>query len=236
MEVLDFLKIKPNQYGAGYGSWLGHGSGDGSGFGFGYGDRFGSGAGRAAGHGSFVGSGFGFGYDDGRGSGYGRGYGDGHGYGSGDGYKIKILNANEVHYVDDIPCIFRSIKGNIAKVTIINQHNYQDEGIAYIAKNDYFFAHGDTIREAVEALNAKYYATLDIETKIAEFKKLFTNGAVDVKTLHTWHGILTGSCEYGRSQFQKEHGLKDDDTLSLDEFITLTQNAYGREIIKKLKE
>jgi len=138
--------------------------------------------------------------------------------------------------VDDIPCIFHSIKGNIAKVTIINQHNYQDEGIAYIAKNDYFFAHGDTIREAVEALNAKYYATLDIETKIAELKKLFQKGAVDVKTLHTWHGILTGSCKLGRSQFQQEHGLKNANKLTLNEFITLTENAYGREIIKKLKE
>lgn len=166
-------------------------------------------------------------------------YGAGHGRvavgGSGTGYKIKILNANEVHYVDNIPCIFHSIKGNIAKVTIINQWNYQDEGIAYIAKNDYFFAHGKSIREAVEALNAKYYATLDTEGKIVEFKKLFQNGAVDVKTLHTWHGILTGSCELGRSQFQKEHGLSDDDTLTIDEFIALTKNAYGSAVIEKIK-
>ena len=226
MEVLDFLKIKPNQYGYGYG----HGPGDGYGAGslFGVGHGYGFGAGYGAGSLFGVGHGYGFGAGSGR--------GDGDGSGDGAGYKIKTLNSNEVHYVDDIPCIFRSIKGNIAKVTIVNQQNYQDEGIAYIAKNDYFFAHGRTIREAVEALNAKYYATFDTEGKIVEFKKLFQNGAVDVKTLHTWHGILTGSCKLGRSQFQQEHGLKDDDKLTLNEFIALTENAYGSRIIEKLKD
>ena len=240
MEVLDFLKIKPNQYGSGYGDGDGCGDGnecgggDGRGYGAGYEYGRGSGSGHGTGYGDEAGNGYGFGYEHE----YRNGDEEGVRFGllSGKGYKIKILNANEVHYVDDIPCIFRSIKGNIAKVTIINQHKYQDEGIVYIAKNDYFFAHGRTIREAVEALNAKYYVSLDIETKISEFKKLFQKGAVDVKTLHTWHGILTGSCQYGRSQFQKEHGLKNANKLTLNEFIALTQNVYGSHVIEKLKE
>jgi hypothetical protein len=55
-----------------------------------------------------------------------------------------------------------------------------------------------------------------------------------VKELYDWHGLLTGSCRFGRSEFQKEHHLKDTDELTLEQFVALTQAAFGGAKIKEL--
>ena len=40
----------------------------------------------------------------------------------------------------------------------------------------------------------------------------------------------------GRESFVKNHDLNMEDEFTVDEFIELTENDYGSEIIKKLKE
>ena len=55
-----------------------------------------------------------------------------------------------------------------------------------------------------------------------------------VKELYSWHGALTGSCRFGRDEFQKEHNLKDEDTLSLEEFVKLTGDAFGGDKVRSL--
>ena len=58
-----------------------------------------------------------------------------------------------------------------------------------------------------------------------------------VKDFYDWHHKLTGSCEMGRNEFAKDHGIDlDNDMMTVDEFIKLTENAYGGEIIRKLKK
>lgn len=55
------------------------------------------------------------------------------------------------------------------------------------------------------------------------------------KELYKWHNILTGSCEFGRREFCKDHKIDiDKDLLTVNEFIALTVNEYGGDIITQL--
>ena len=49
---------------------------------------------------------------------------------------------------------------------------------------------------------------------------------------------LTGSCEMGRREFAKSHGysMKEDELLTVEEFIELTKDSYGGSVIRKLRE
>ena len=53
---------------------------------------------------------------------------------------------------------------------------------------------------------------------------------------YRWHTLLTGSCELGKKAFAESRGIDlEKDMFSVGEFIGLAENAYGAEIIKKLK-
>lgn len=55
--------------------------------------------------------------------------------------------------------------------------------------------------------------------------------------LFEWHNTLTGSCKLGREQFCRENNIDiEKDSFTIEEFIKLTANSYGGEIIKKLKD
>lgn len=219
-EIKKFLYGYGDGYGDGYG--YGDGNGDGSGYGDGNGDGYGNG------------SGYGDGYGDGNGTGNGDGNGNGSGNGDGSGYKIKMFKGCKVYYVDNIPCVFKSVHSNFASVEIIDTTTFTTAK-AFLGKFENCIAHGETIREAIEDARNKYYQSLDFEEVkeklLAEFK---SKNKLTVKELYNWHGILTGSCRFGRSQFQQEHNLKDDDLLSLEEFVKLTGSAFGGDKIKAL--
>ena len=55
--------------------------------------------------------------------------------------------------------------------------------------------------------------------------------------LFRWHNLLTGSCEMGRRAFCRDRGI-DIDTASftVKEFVKLTCDSYGKEVIRKLAE
>ena len=68
-------------------------------------------------------------------------------------------------------------------------------------------------------------------------KALFSRSAdkkLPVCTLYEWHGMLTGSCRFGRDEFMRTHALKDDDRLTLKEFVNLTATHFGGDKIQKL--
>ena len=216
--------------GSGSGDGYGDGSGSGSGSGDGYGD--GSGSGSGSGYGSGDGSGSGSG--DGSGSGYGSGYGygDGSGYGYGDG--IKVFNGDKVYLVDDMQTIFISIRGNVAKGYIL-QSDLQLKP-CFIVKENNKFAHGETLRDAFDSLQEKLYDDSTEEERIEAFKKKFPEYDVkyDNGDLFIYHHVLTGSCRMGRESFVSDRGLSLEAKTSIREFVELTQNAYGGDIIKKL--
>ena len=240
--IKEFLNI-----GSGYG--CGSGSGDGSGYGSGYGCGSGSGYGDGSGYGSGCGSGSGYGYGDGSGygsgcgdgSGYGSGCGSGSGSGSGSGYGygygcgVKKVNNHDIYIVDDTPTIITALFNNYAKGYIVG--NDLTLKPCYIAKNGDIFAHGKTLREAVTALQDKLFEDMPEEERIAAFIECHDyDGVYSNSDLYDWHHKLTGSCEMGRQQFAKDHGIDLDGKMSIKEFIKLTKNAYGGEIIKKLEK
>ena len=110
--------------------------------------------------------------------------------------------------------------------------------VTYIAKKENKFAHGKTLQEAVEAVNAKVIASKSVEERIQLFVEAFPMIDTFVKgeELFRWHNILTGSCMQGRKMFCQEKKINLEHEFTIAEFITLTINAYGGGVIKQLRE
>ena len=242
-----------NEAGSGYsdGSGYGYGAGDGYGYGSGYSD--GSGYGSGSGDGSGSGAGYGYGAGDGYGygsgysdgSGYGSGSGDGYGYGAGDGYGsgsgagygdgIKMFDGKAVYQVDGIPTIIDKVMLSLAKGYILN--NDFTLTPCRIAKENGYFAHGKTCKEAQEALQAKIFENMDTEQTIDKFIETFKKGEkYPGHMFYEWHHYLTGSCKMGRDSFVHNHGINLDDMYTVDEFMELCKNDYGCEIFQQLSD
>ena len=183
------------------------------------------------------GSGYGSGCGSGCGSVCGDGCGSGYGYGSGcgSGCGIKSINGNSIYVVDSIPTIITNVKGNIAKGFILQS----DLSLTpcFIAKENNQFSHGNTLHEAFESLREKLYDDSTEEERILKFKEHFSDFSrkYSAKDLFIWHHVLTGSCKAGREAFCKDKGIDvDNDRFTVYEFIELTKNSYGGEIIRKL--
>ena len=230
--------------GSGNGCGSGNGYGDGDGCGSGNGDSYGCGYGCGSGSGYGCGSGSGYGDGSGCGSGNGDGYGcgsgngDGYGCGSGNGYQIKKHTKRDVHYIDSVPTIIVSIFGNYAKGFVIREDTFELTK-CYLAKDPVSgkVAHGDTLKEASDALYEKIMDSMTVQEKIESFCAQFEKGKkYKGKVFFDWHHILTGSCMFGRKQFVDERHLSLEDEYTVDQFIEICENAYGAERIKKLKE
>ena len=200
---------------------------------------FGCGSGDGSGSGYGDGSGSGYGDGSGSGSGHGSGYGDGSGHGSGyggSGDGIKTFCGEAVYLIDGVQTILRRIKGNVAKGAVLNGDLTLTP--CYVVRQGNLFAHGRTLREAMEALRDKLFEDMPEEERIEAFRKEHQAGVkYPCRDLYDWHHRLTGSCEMGRKQFAADRGIDvDRDELTVEEFIALTRNAYGGEVIRKLEE
>ena len=248
METIDKIKafLKVNEYpcgcgyGDGYSSGYGNGNGDGNGNGSGCGDGYGNGYGDGNGYGSGCGDGYssGYGNGDGDGSGCGDGYGNGYGNGFGnyDG-NIKSLNGQPVYIIDEIQTIITQVVGQYAKGFILGGDLTMTP--CYIAKCGNYFAHGERLRDAFADAVYKYEQDLPVEERIANFNSTFPDNdkPVKVSILYVWHNRLTGSCAMGRQAFAKEHNIDiGTDSMTVSEFVRLTENSYGGDVIKLLKQ
>ena len=167
-------------------------------------------------------------------SGSGSGSGAGSGSGSGDG-GLSVLNGHSVYLIDNVPTIILSIHMALAKGFILNS----DLTISpcYVVKGDRMFAHGETPQEAQEALRKKMFENMDPDEAIEKFFDTFKKGeCYSGHDFFDWHHYLTGSCEMGRTAFVRNRGIDLDKTYTVDEFIELTENDYGRNVIRRLKE
>ena len=238
-KIHDFLYGDGSGYGDGYGYGSGYGAGDG------YGDGAGSGYGDGAGSGYGYGAGDGYGYGDGYGAGDGYGSGAGSGYcsGAGSGYcyssiwgkGLGAINGHKIHMIDDLQTIIYHVHGNIARGAIV----MEDLSLrpCYICKQGGKFAHGDTLREAMEALREKLYEDMPEEERIQAFVDAHKAGQRYPNTDYfDWHHRLTGSCKAGREAFVRNHGLDMAGSMTPEEFIRLTEHDYGGEIIRQLRD
>ena len=214
------------------GDGYGYGSGDGYGYGSGDGDGYGSGDGDGYGYGDGYGSGDGYGY----GSGDGYGYGDGYGSGSGDGsgYGIKSFNGEPIYRIDGVNTLIRSVRGNTAHGAIVNADLTLTP--CYIVKQGNVFAHGETLREAMEALRGKLFKDMPEDERIDTFlRETDREKAYPTQYFYDWHHRLTGSCDMGRKQFARDHGVDlEHGIMTLAEFLELTKDAYGGDVIRKV--
>ena len=188
------------------------------------------------GNGNGYGNGNGNGDGNGNGNGDGCGYGNGSGNGFGDGNGVKSINGMTVYKVDFVPTVFTSIHGNIAKGMILGGGLKLSS--CFVVRGHGYFAHGKTLKEAQVALESKIFDDMDIEEKIAEFKKQFNvTDRYPVRNFYDWHNNLTGSCEMGRKAFADSHGIDiDNDFMTVAEFIEVTKDSYGGEVIRQLEE
>ena len=230
----------------GYGDGYGDGSGSGSGYGSGYGDGYGYGYGYGSGYGYGDGDGSGYGYGDGSGYGYGSGDGDGYGYGYGDGYGdgsgsgsgygdgsgITTFAGANVVKIDGVQTILRHIHGNVARAEILM--NDLTLFPCYVVKRDGMFAHGHTLDDAMAALREKLLQNMPVEERVESFLAEVKSGTkYAAKIFFDWHHRLTGSCEAGRKAFAADHGIDlDNGEYTLEEFLELTKDAYGGDVIR----
>ena len=239
-EVEHFLSIKSTNS-----ECCGCGSGDA----YGYVGRYGYGSGYNPGSGYRTGSGGGGDYDYGNGFGDSNGSGDGDGlccgYGSVDGsgeggdvsaMNIKTFNGHIIDYIDGVPTIITNIHNNVASGFIIGFDMTLMP--CYVAKAGNYFAHGETLKNAVEDAEAKEVREMPIEERIEKFIEVF--GSLDSehtgKEFYDWHHILTGSCRMGRDKFCKENGIDLTKKYSVKYFLNITKNSYGGDIIKQIIE
>ena len=172
---------------------------------------------------------------DGSGSGYGYGSGDGSGDGS--GYGIKSFNGEPVYTIDDVPTILRHVLGNVAHGVILNRDLTTTP--CYVVKQDNCFAHGETLGDAMAARRDKLFEDMSEEERIAAFLRETEDGkAYPAQYFYDWHHRLTGSCDMGRRQFARGHGIDvEHAAMTLQEFLALTKDAYGGDVIRRvLKE
>lgn len=159
-----------------------------------------------------------------------NGYGCGNSYGCG----LKSINGHAVHIIDNTLTIITSVHNNIAKGFVVRTDLQLIP--CYIVRDGDMFAHGETLRNAFDSLQEKLYDDSTEEERIEAFKKKFPE--YDVKysnrDLFTYHHVLTGSCKMGRETFVANRGLSLDGETSIREFVELTKDSYGGEIIKRL--
>ena len=186
------------------------------------------------GYGSGSGDGYGSGDGSGCGDGDGYGSGDGSGCGDGDGYGITSFDGRSVHRIDGVATILRSVRGNVAHGAILHGDLTTEE--CYVVKQDRFFAHGRTLAKAMEALREKLFEDMPEEERIAAFlKETEDEKRYPAQHFYDWHHRLTGSCDMGRRAFAREHGIDvEGGTMSLREFLELTKDAYGGDVIRRV--
>ena len=194
----------------------------------------GSGEGEGLGWGSGEGEGLGWGW--GSGSGWGSGEGLGWGSGEGSGSGVTQVDGKNVYQIDGTPTLIYSIRGNVAHGAILNGDLTLTP--CYVVKQDNLFAHGGTLRAAMEALRDKLFEDMPEEERISAFlaetesRKKYPN-----QHFYDWHHRLTGSCDMGRKAFAKDHGIDvENGTMTLEEFLELTENSYGGDVIRHVQE
>ena len=174
--------------------------------------------------------------DIGTGYGDGDGDGDGAGTGSGSGDGVKEIYSHKVYMVDGMQTIITLIRDNVAQGFIL-QSDLQLEP-CYIVKENNKFAHGATLRDAFTSLQEKLYDDSTEEERIEAFKQKFPSydKKYDNRDFFAFHHVLTGSCRMGRESFVAGKGLSLDDKTTVREFVFLTKDAYGGDIIKQLPQ
>ena len=153
-------------------------------------------------------------------------------------YFMSEFEGFKVYMVDHVPTCIESvhISMSLSYAVGFTIENYSKRCPTIVAKVAGYFAHGDSLREAVQAAQEKLLRNIPIEYRIKAFVELYPDihQLVPNKKLFDAHHTLTGSCYFGRQQFCKGNGIDLESSMSIADFIRWTCAEYGDEIIHKL--
>jgi hypothetical protein len=152
-----------------------------------------------------------------------------------------MYDGRKVHTVDGIPTlIYKFHLEDDANGWAVGRIIRADMSLekTYISKRDYHFAHGATLQEAIDAVNAKLLAGKSMDERLDAFLDAYPliDTFVSGHELFRWHNILTGSCMQGRKAFVADSALDLDAEFTILEFISLTKNVFGGGVIKELEK
>ena len=133
-----------------------------------------------------------------------------------------------------MPTVIERIHGTVAQGMIIRKD--LTTWPCFIARVGNCFAHGSTAREAYNDAQEKDLQSRPVEDRIAEFIASHPDPDSEYGDLFKWHHILTGSCEFGRKEWCKQHGLMPTDSITVRQFLLDTCNDYGGNVIRMVAE
>lgn len=148
---------------------------------------------------------------------------------------IIEYDGKPVYYIDSVPTVLEHMHGDMASGFIVKDD--MTTRPCYVARGQGYFAHGDTAKGAVAALEEKILASMSSADKIEQFAAKFEiDTEYTVEEFYHWHHDLTGSCETGRKVFMENHGYKMEDKVTTRQFLEITKNDFGSSIIRQLIE
>lgn len=160
-------------------------------------------------------------------------------------YYPEFLDGGARVLIDYIMTYITEIRGDFAKgFTVHTSMDFMAE--CWICRkkipgsDTYLYAHGKTIRDAYRSLAEKFNMRSPLKERIKKFKVAFPDLDAKYKAsdLYYWHGVVTGSCKFGRNHFCEENGIDvSKDEFTLREFfdLVLKNYNYGNESIKELR-
>lgn len=121
--------------------------------------------------------------------------------------------------IDSIATIIRSKKKR-DDFTIYEGSLFNRKKKCYVASRDKYFAHGKTIKEAIEDVNFKFLQeNLEVQDLVKEIKEKQTMSVSEFR-------LLTGACKMGCESFMKQNNLTET-TYPLTKALDLLKNQFG---------
>ena len=147
--------------------------------------------------------------------------------------RFQKFKGMPVEYIDGIPTAIKSKHRAFRKGFLISSELKLTP--CYVASFHKCFAHGETLKEALEEARNKFITSQDLEDRMRLFEKKFKKDKKYKNSeFFNWHNYLTGSCLMGRQDFCRAHNVNLEAESTPLEFIKLCENDFGGEIIKKL--
>lgn len=153
-------------------------------------------------------------------------------------YFMSEFEGHKVYMVDHVPTCIESVHISMSLSYAIGftVEDYWRRCPTVVAKVAGYFAHGDSLRQAIQDAQEKLLHNIPIEDRIKQFVELYPDihQLVPNKKLFDAHHYLTGSCYFGRKQFCKGNGIDLENSMSVADFIRWTCTEFGDEIIHQL--
>lgn len=159
-------------------------------------------------------------------------------------YHRPFINGGTRVVIDYVETYISEIHGDFAKGFTVSANLYS-KCECYVCRKKipgsetYLYAHGSTMREAFLSLSEKFNSFSSLEERFCKFRSNFPDLDAKYKAsdLYYWHGVIIGSCSFGRNNFCERHGIDvNNDKLTLRDFfkLVLKEDNYGNERIRML--